>query len=352
MSRVRLETLFFMRILFQHPDPFFLAHGGFQTQIEQTRTALQAIGIDVEWLRWWDSHQRGDIIHFFGRPHPAHIQMARANGIRTVFSELLTSQGSRSSPRRAVQAALGGLARRFLPRVISEKAGWESYRLADAIIALTPWEAHLMEQLYGAPREKIHIVGNGVEEVFFLKPAGGDLKPEVEKNKWLVCVATITERKRVVELAEAAIKAKTPLWVIGKPYSESAPYFVRFLDTVAKSGGIVRYNGEISDRQELAGIYRAARGFVLLSSMESQSLSALEAAASGLPILLSDLPWARFTFGESAKYCPIRSETKTVKELRIFYDSTPAMPVPRTPPTWLDIAMELQTVYRAALEKY
>ena len=39
--------------------------------------------------------------------------------------------------------------------------------------------------------------------------------------------------------------------------------------------------------------YREARGFVLLSAMESLSLSALEAAACECPLFLSDLPWAR-----------------------------------------------------------
>ena len=38
--------------------------------------------------------------------------------------------------------------------------------------------------------------------------------------------------------------------------------------------------------------------------MESLSLSALEAAACGCPVLLSDLPWARTVFGQSALVLP------------------------------------------------
>jgi hypothetical protein len=34
-----------MKILFDHPNPFLLAHGGFQIQIEQTQKALEGIGI-------------------------------------------------------------------------------------------------------------------------------------------------------------------------------------------------------------------------------------------------------------------------------------------------------------------
>ena len=55
-----------MKILFNHNFPFALAHGGMQTQIEQTQAALQSVGLEVEPLRWWDDLQRGDLIHYFG----------------------------------------------------------------------------------------------------------------------------------------------------------------------------------------------------------------------------------------------------------------------------------------------
>ena len=52
---------------------------------------------------------------------------------------------------------------------------------------------------------------------------------ESKRGKWLVCTATITERKRVLELAQAAVVAKTPVWVLGKPYADDDPYAMRFL---------------------------------------------------------------------------------------------------------------------------
>ena len=33
-----------MKVLFDHPNPFMLAHGGFQNQIEQTKKAPERIG--------------------------------------------------------------------------------------------------------------------------------------------------------------------------------------------------------------------------------------------------------------------------------------------------------------------
>src|SRR2546428_13872771 len=62
-----------MKVLVDHASPFLLAHGGFQIQIEETKRALERLGVTVEYLRWWDDEQRGDIIHFFGRPAGAYV---------------------------------------------------------------------------------------------------------------------------------------------------------------------------------------------------------------------------------------------------------------------------------------
>jgi glycosyltransferase involved in cell wall biosynthesis len=331
-----------MKVLFDHPNPFMLAHGGFQIQIEQTKKALEGIGIDVEWLRWWDSAQSGDIIHYFGRPSGAYIDFAHQKGMKVVMSELLTGLGSRSAAQRRLQKGLTTLSQKLLPSSFTAKLAWKAYQKADAIVALTPWEKQLMVEMFDAQPDRVHVIPNGVEEVFF----GSSISHlPSSRADYLVCTATITERKKVVELAEAAILAKTPLWIIGTPYSERDPYYLRFLEIVKDSEGMVRYEGGISDRQQMAEIYRSARGFVLLSTMESLSLSALEAAASGCPLLLSDLPWARSAFADHARYCADSSLPGMTRALRSFYDS-PHHPVSLTPARWRDVATSLSDLYQ------
>jgi glycosyltransferase involved in cell wall biosynthesis len=160
-----------------------------------------------------------------------------------------------------------------------------------------------------------------------------------------VCTATVTERKRVLELAQAAVLAQTPVWIIGKPYSEAEHYVQQFLQTAQANREWVRYEGPISDRAELARIYHEARGFVLLSTQETLSLSAGEAVASGCPLLLSDLPWARSAFGDHAQYCPITSPQRTSEYLRKFYDAAPTLPPPPLPKTWPEVAEQLKSIY-------
>jgi len=332
-----------MRVIFDHPHPFLLTHGGFQIQIEQTFSALRTANVEVEYLRWWDDKQPADIIHYFGRPSCPYVDQAQGKGIRVVMAQLLTGLGSRSARVLPFQKAAITLARKSLPGMITYPFAWDVFQKVDAAIALTDWEAHLMTYMFGAPKENVHVVPNGVEEVFFSsKPA--------PRDQWLVCTATITERKRVLELAEAAVVAKTPVWIIGKPYADSDAYAQRFLALARQNPKIIRYEGAIADRAQLAPIYREARGFVLLSTMESLSLSALEAAACECPLLLSDLPWARTTFGENASYCPITSPSQTVARLRTFYDSAPTLKAPPKPPAWIEIAERLKKVYQQVLK--
>jgi len=332
-----------VKVLFYHLMPFALAHGGLQIQILQSYGALLQLGVQVEFLRWMDPDQSGDILHFFGRVPTDLLKRAQERGMKVVQAELLTEPGARPRARLALEKMARLAIARTLPRGMTGGFNWDSYRLADASVALTEWEAYLMKELYGAPPGKICVVPNGVEEVFLSS------RP-VQRGPWLVCTATITERKRVLELAEAAVRAETPLWIIGKPYSESDAYAQRFLALVKAHPGTLRYEGPIQDRASLAQVYREARGFVLLSAMESLSLSALEAAACECPLLLSRLPWATTFFRESACYCPVGlPAARTAGFLRQFYDAAPGLKPPPRPLTWLEVGQQLKRLYAMLL---
>ena len=334
-----------MKILFDSHNPFSLAHGGFQVQIEQTKIALEKIGVDVEWMRWWDESQWGDVLQFFGRPSPRFVEFAQKKEMRLVILDLLSGHGSYSYLRRQVLRLGIRSLRAMLPAGRAAAVTTGAYLTADACIVNTGWESHLMNFIYGVPAARIHVVPNGVEDIFL------NSAPE-ERGQWLVCTATITPRKRILELARAAVAAKTPLWLIGTPYSEAEPYFQEFLNLTQKHAALLRYAGQIRDRGELAAIYRQARGFVLMSTMETRSLSSEEAAACGCPLLLSDLPWAHSVFEKTATYCPVDSPTQQMAGiLREFYDNAPALPPPPKPKSWVEVAGLFRDVYQNVLAK-
>ena len=331
-----------MKVLFDANLPFALTHGGAQIQIEQTKKGLEEAGAEVEWLRWWDGGQKADVMHFFYRPHPAVLRMASKKGMKTVFCELLTGLGSRSTVSRWAQKALIEISKRGLPRAFIERLCWDAYQIADGCIANTSWEKKLMLDMFSARLDRVHVVPNGVEDVFFRDSKS---KIQNQKSKYLVCTATITERKRVVELAEAAIMARVPVWIIGEPYTKEDPYFIKFLSVVEKSKGVVKYEGGVSDRAKMATIYQSVAGFVLLSAMETRSLSAEEAAAGGCRLLLADLPWARSSFGSHATYIPLAGKEKEASQLKKFYERIDVAAKPPMPCRWKEVGKMLRDIY-------
>lgn len=323
-----------MKVLFDHHSPFLLAHGGFQIQIEQTLKALRKIGVDVDWLRWWDDSQRPDIIHYFGPVREWYPDFCSSKGIKTVATALLTGLGSQPPWKHRLKGAVIQAAKAAWPP-LARRFEWNAFAKADACIALTRHEGGLLRDVFGVPQDKIHIVPNGVEKCFVERV-------EQEREDWLICVSTIAPRKRVVELAEAAALARRPLRIFGRPYSDSDPYFQLFLKTVERNSAFVSWGRVISGRRELAALYRRAAGFVLVSTMESQSLSALEAAASGCPLLLSDLPWARETFGEHARFVSSQASPPSLAvALKDFHAPEP----PRGIPSWDNVADQIEVIY-------
>lgn len=335
-----------MKILFNCHTPFSFAHGGAQIQIEQTMAALKKSGVDVAPLFWYDSQQNGDIIHHFGRIPPALIKLAHARNVRVVATAFEGGAGQRSrlnrfllgSFRRTVRAAA-----HLIPPWVQDHLTWEAYQQSDAVIAMTPYEAELIRELFLTQEGKIHFVPNGVESVFL------EASDEV-RGKWIVCTGSIIPVKQVHKLAEMAIISKSPVWFIGKPFDPDDPYAVKFAD-LCKTSEYLRYDGPISDRMVMAQAYRQARGFVLLSKWESLSLAALEASACGCPLLLSDLPWATKYFKNNATYCRADvSPEVAAQSLRKFYDNIHLAPLPQRPLSWMGVAEKLIAVYGSLLK--
>lgn len=297
------------------------------------------MGVAVNHVRWWDDRQEPDVIHYFGRTPQTYIRLAHKKGIKIVTADLHGGLGVRGPMLRAVQKKITRAGQRFLPDILVGRFGWNTYKMSDACVSVTPWESYLIQDIFGAPREKCHVVPNGVEDVFFDSP-------KTARDEWLVTTASILPVKRILETARAAVLAKTPYRVVGKPFSETDDYYLSFLSLVRANPGLLRYEGPCADRAELAGIYRKARGFVMLSRWESLSISSLEAAACECPVLLSKLPWAKSVFGDTVSYCSsCDSGTAIAQSLRSFYDSAPAARPPAKPQRWSEVAALLVKIY-------
>lgn len=302
-----------MKILLNYDLPFSFAHGGVTNIIRRTSAVLEEVGFEVEPLRWWDETQKGDVLFQFCRTSNSLIDYAKAKGMSVVIEQVLTGLVSRAPWKRRMQKHLFS-AMKLGPKMFTEPFGWRGFHAADLHFVPSTHDGRVIQQMFDVPDAKVVLLPYGVDDAFLNVE-----RPKV-KAAHLICTATITERKRVVEVTEAAKLAGIPLRVVGKPYGESDPYYRRFREIVESSQGLIEYVPHVESREKLASMLAESRGFVLLSTMETVSQSALEAAACGCPLLLPDLEWSRAAFGAHADYAPNTSKSIALKpHLARFY---------------------------------
>lgn len=328
-----------VKVLFDHPSPFLLAHGGLQRQIEQTKLALEALGVEVEFLRWWDAQQCGDLIHFFSPASNAYLQQARAIHLPVVMTTLFTETCNRSDAKLALQGLLTRLIL-ALPRGegIKQQLHWRSFKHCTHNVVGLQAERKVLQTVYGVRPENISVVPLGLSETYL---AAG---PGRHTEQHLICTGTITQRKNSVELAEMARAAEVPVLFVGKPYHPAEPYWLRFQKLM--DGRWVKHHPHVGSEREMIALLQAARGFVLMSDYENWCLSAHEAVACGLPLLVPDQKWSRERFGTGVRYFAGDRGVRDREILRAFFAeaktlSPPAIRLHR----WLDAARELQGLY-------
>jgi glycosyltransferase involved in cell wall biosynthesis len=319
-----------------------LAHGGLQSQIEQTQTALQKIGVEVEPLRWWDDARQGDLIHNFGVVPLEQIQQARAKKIPIVMTTLFTATCNRGDFKLRLQGSLVKMILKLpFGESIKQQLAWRSFGLCPQNVVGLEAEKRVLELVYGVPADRISVVPLGLPDIFL------NARPAHRSEDYLVCAGTITERKNCISLAQLARKTQTPILFVGKPYSEYDPYWTQFNALI--DGKWVRHQPHVADPASMIDILQKARGAVIMSRYENWCLAAHEAAACDLPVLLPPLKWARERFGDEAHYFTgnLNRDAEILKE---FYERSPAYPAPRIRLyRWKEAAEQLRAIYERVL---
>jgi glycosyltransferase involved in cell wall biosynthesis len=330
-----------VKVIFSHSLPFSLAHGGMQTLIESLMRELALLGVEVEPERWWDQSQSADVMHFFLRPHAGNVHLAKQKGRKTVMTEIFDVVASESRYRQLMRIYATRAARALIPRFDNSVS---FYRDLDAMVYCAPHEWDVVRQIYRLPTEKGHFVPHGLET-----SAIEALKETQSEGDYLVSVGTICPRKNSVLLATCAREAKVPVMFVGKPFSNDDLYFQQFCELIDDQ--FVHYVGYATEEKKYE-ILRGARGFVLLSWGESGCISVYEAAAAGLPLLLSDLPWAAKGYPASDRMhlVSLRNASEIELRLKSFYDTAHRGPTMTFPVgTWADVAKMYLGLYEALM---
>jgi len=326
-----------MKVIFNCHLPFMLAHGGMQIQIEQTKAALEQIGVETAFLEWWNDRQTGDILHHFGALPEEMIVQARNKGWKAVNTILLSHNCNRPKAALLLRRILIRAAMAMpLPQPLRPR--WHAFRIWDRVFVSLEAEKQILIRSYGVEECSVRKVPLGLPESFL--KAG----PGPRTGDYLISHGTIAPVKNSVELARLAVEAQAPVLFVGKPFAEGDSYWQQFRRLVDNK--YVRYQPHVASEVEMVGLLQRARGFVLMSRFENWSLAAHEAAACGLPLLLPELPWSRERFGPQASYFPRKSPAQEAGMLRKFYQQSPSAPPPKVRLySWREVAEMLHDAY-------
>jgi glycosyltransferase involved in cell wall biosynthesis len=142
-------------------------------------------------------------------------------------------------------------------------------RAADRVFAVSEFSKREAVELTGADPDRVDVVPNALEPVF---RADG---PALDGD-YVLAVGTLEPRKNLARVIEATRRAGVELRLVGAPGWGDA----------SAEGSHVTWLGRLDDDQ-LAAAYRGARVLVFPSLYEGFGIPALEAMASGTPVVTS-----------------------------------------------------------------
>jgi glycosyltransferase involved in cell wall biosynthesis len=178
-----------------------------------------------------------------------------------------------------------GFNRHLLPRLL---------RRLRAVFTVSETSRDDICRFYGLSREQVFIVPNGID-LDFWRPSGKDLQGE----PYLLVVSANRPYKNTVELLE-----RHELW--------SADYRLKIVSSKARYGHVIRERVSALGLQqridfidniaeaELIVLYQQSSAVVCPSLMEGFGRPALEAMATGRPVILSDILVHKESFEEAA----------------------------------------------------
>jgi glycosyltransferase involved in cell wall biosynthesis len=325
-----------MRILFNTYPWAFATPGGGEMQLLKYAEHLPRQGIDVILYDAWNpAFDNIDVVHFFscigGSVHFCNYVRSRGSPLVINSSLWVTPDTTFLYPIDEIRAQLA---------------------LADVIVPNSTSEADMLSRVLALPREKFMPVMNGFDAHF-----AGQHDPQLFRSQFGIAgpfvlnVANVEPRKNQRNLVRAMRHHEFPLVIIGQ--IRDADYGKQVL---AEGGERLRYLGPLKYNDPVrSSAYAASSAFVLPSTLETPGLSALEAAAAGIPLVITSEGSTRDYFNSFAHYV----DHSDPDDIRRGIDAAlSAGPDPRlkahvcTNFTWPVVTIPLLEVYREAIMRH
>jgi len=291
-------------------QPHCFAFGGFEVQMLAAMESARTVGVNIAPLDFWKREPDFDILHLWGMElqHCNTVKWAHLAGKKIVLSAL-TNYPSFYTWLRYITSLVVGPAR-FRRAMLAQ---------IDCITVVNREQRRYLVKILGIPSEKVMVVPNLVEDIFFEVMDGTETEVLGIKN-YVLCTGNICPRKNQLALVAACRKLGVPLLLVGNVLTGEEKYGEAVAKAVADGERCRWLRGMTPGSSGLAEAYRDASVFALPSYSEQQPISALEAAASKKPLILANCPYAKQEFYEHAALADPNSVDSIANALRKAFD--------------------------------
>ncbi|MBF0215744.1 MAG: glycosyltransferase [Candidatus Omnitrophica bacterium] len=289
---------------FVYPSAFQNKGGG-EILLENLEKYLKLAGVDVRRFDTWnDKIEDYSILHVFGAVKECLplMRVGRSRGVKVVLESIFWSDYRRAFCEEGTFIKKAEEVIRHTLKVLCPvfpSGRKKMFDTADVIIPNSEGEAAQISRLFGIPRDKMRVVANGVDKVFFAA------EPEIFIKSYgisdfILSVGRIEPRKNQLNLIRAVKGSGRELVLIG----EAVSGYEWYMEACRKEAGEnVRFLGRLDHGSGmLRSAYAACGVFVLPAWFETPGLAALEAGLAGAKLAVTDGGSTREYFKDMALY--------------------------------------------------
>lgn len=330
--------------------------GGLQTQMLQSKIALEERGVTVQYFS--DIHHTlcdFDCLHIFGVSHANYlwIEEATRQNIPVVVSPIV-------QPNYNHLEVLRFKLLEYLALVLTSpirgshmysttKQIKQSLTKTGAIVAQSLKEKDMLSKLFGAElNTNIHIVSNGLETSYF----NADLVQQTSTDPYVFLPGSISHYKNQKMVVEFLKGSSVKVILAGEILDQ------KYFDEIIKIGGnSVHYAGTLEPGSiDLKQYYANAIATVLYSQGETFGLVAIESLSQGTPVIMTDKNG--LDLAQSSKYIqPIKTGNQkvlldainSVQAMQLTKEDKDAMLNEAKIFSWGSVAKNLKVIYEKLL---
>lgn len=222
--------------------------------------------------------------------------------------------------------------------------------IADRVVVNSSLEAQALSEVYAVELDRFRVVYNGVEQKFFQPASGAAFRvaAQLADKRYLLNVANVESRKNQLRFLEA-LQDHPELTLVVVGHARDAAY----LEECRRVGGEqFLYAGPLDYSSDLLlSAIAGADAFVMPSTLETPSIAALEAAASGCRLMVTQVGSTTEYFGQHAVYIDPDSRASMSQGISQVLQSAPGCLRDHIQQhfTWQHVISELEQVYNELL---